>query len=92
MAKRELVVTSADKTCWFKRMNHGLNRGFGYCTYRAIVPYQLFLCILGMDKTSDPSLVGRELSGKLYRQTKEEIANRIWMNIKDRMINGVAKY
>ncbi len=37
----------------------------GYCTYRAVVPCLLFLCILGRGKTGDPSLVGRELSGRL---------------------------
>lgn len=31
---------------------------------RAVVPYLLFLCILGRGKTGDPSLVGRELSGR----------------------------
>lgn len=54
-----------DKMWLFNRVNCGLHVGFVLCTYRAAVPYLLFLCILGMDKTSDPFLTGRELSGRL---------------------------
>lgn len=91
--KRAQVTTSADeqeKTWWSKRMNHGLHVGFSYCTYRAVVPCLLFLCILGMGKTSDPSLVGRELSGRLERQ--KQIAKLIEMNNRDRLIIGLADY
>lgn len=57
------------------RYLHGPQVGFGYCTYRAVVPYLLFLCILGRGKTGDPSPVGRELSGRLYRETKAQIGS-----------------
>lgn len=54
-----------DKTRLCKRVNRGPHVGFVSCTYRAAVPCLLSLCILGMGKTSDPFLTGRELSGRL---------------------------